>query len=220
MILEPRTVNILKNFASLNPSVQIKRGDVITTISPQKTVMARAKINQSFDRTFAIYDLSRFLGVMSLFSQPEVITDNDAFLTIKDGRQKVKYMFADASMISVPPEKTIKLPTIDVEFDIGADDLSKIMKALVVMQMSEIAIVGDGESISIKTVDSKGATQDSFSITVGNTERTFSVILRADNMKLISGNYSVKISKGGLVQFTSDGIEYWIASEASSTFTD
>jgi hypothetical protein len=222
MILTARTLAILKNFATINPSIQIKQGAVLSTISPQKTVMARAEIDQEFDRTFAIYDLSRFLGVLSLFASPEVVTDNDSYLTIKEGRQKVKYMFTDPSMIMTPPEKQIQLPSTDAQFTLEADVFSKVMKALAVMQMTELAVVGDGENIWVKTMDVKGAIQDSFSIEVGESSKIFTTVLKAENLKLVSSGYDVRISKAGLVRFSTidSGINYWIAAEASSSFSE
>ena len=38
------TLNVLKNFSSINPSVLFKPGQTVRTISPQKTVMAAATI--------------------------------------------------------------------------------------------------------------------------------------------------------------------------------
>lgn len=220
MILEDRTLAVLKNFASINPSIQFKQGSTLSTISPQKTVMAKARLNQEFSRTFAIYDVSRFLGVLSLFGQPEIETDNDQYLTIKEGRQKVKYMFTDPGMIAIPPEKKITLPSVDVAFTMTAADFTKTMKALAIMQMSEIAVAGDGSLIAVKTIDTKGAVQDSFAIEVGETDQVFTAVFRADNLKLMISDYDVRISRHGLASFAaSDGsLEYWIACESSSSF--
>ncbi len=42
MQLSDNTMNVLKNFAAINPSIVIKPGNVLRTISPQKTIMAIA----------------------------------------------------------------------------------------------------------------------------------------------------------------------------------
>lgn len=46
MKLDTRTTQILKNFASINPSIMFKPGNRLATISAGKTVMARANITQ------------------------------------------------------------------------------------------------------------------------------------------------------------------------------
>ena len=57
------TVNILKNFSMINPSIAFKKGNALATMSPQKSIMARAMLDDEFPSNGAIYDLSRFLGV-------------------------------------------------------------------------------------------------------------------------------------------------------------
>ena len=64
------TLSILKNFSSLNSNLLIKPGDVIKTITPSKNGMAIAKVDEKFDVEFGIWDLNKFLGVISLFSTP------------------------------------------------------------------------------------------------------------------------------------------------------
>ena len=67
MNLSEYTINVLKNYSQINPSVGFKPGNVIKTISPQKTVMTKATVDETFPSEGAIYDLNRFLGVLSLF---------------------------------------------------------------------------------------------------------------------------------------------------------
>jgi hypothetical protein len=39
MKLSENTINILKNFSTINKAIEIKPGNVISTISPSKTVI-------------------------------------------------------------------------------------------------------------------------------------------------------------------------------------
>ena len=71
MIINNETVETLKNFAEINQSLVIETGDVIKTVSEQTNVLAKAKLGQSFPQDFAIYDLNKFLGVLSLFAEPQ-----------------------------------------------------------------------------------------------------------------------------------------------------
>ena len=72
MKLSEHTISVLKNFSMINPSVLFKPGQVIQTVSPQKTVMAKAVVEENFPVEGAVYDLGRFLGVLSclLYTSP------------------------------------------------------------------------------------------------------------------------------------------------------
>ena len=65
------TLDVLKNFSSINSNILVKEGNVLTTISPVKNVMAEATVPESFDQKFGIWDLNKFLGTISLFEDPE-----------------------------------------------------------------------------------------------------------------------------------------------------
>lgn len=215
MKLEGRTISILKNFASINPSIMFKPGQSLRTMSPQKTILAQAVIKETMPSEFAIYDLSRFLSVMSLFQQPS-ITAHDKFAVISDGSQKVNYTFADPTMIVLPSDKTPKFEA-DVSFSLSADALSKVQKAMGVLNMPELAVVGDGTNIMVQAIDSKNPSGDSFAVNVGETEHSFRMIFRAENMKIIPADYEVAISFKGISHFKCEDVEYWIATESSST---
>ena len=212
------TIKILKSFATINQSIVIKPGSVIATMSPQKTIIAKAQIDQEFDTQFAIYDLSRFLSTLSLFNDPEVeITEKKA--EIANGKKKVAYVFTDAENVITPPEKAIKFPEVDVQFTLLPEVLSEVLKAASVLSLPEIAVAGDGSKIYITAIDSKTPTGDKLSVEVGDTSDHFNMIFKIENIKIIPDTYEVSISAKGLSRFTSEKLEYFITTEATSTFT-
>jgi len=71
MQISNQTIEVLKNFAMINPSIAFQSGNVLQTVATNKTIMAKAELADSFPSAGAIYDLSRFLGVVSLFETPE-----------------------------------------------------------------------------------------------------------------------------------------------------
>jgi hypothetical protein len=218
MKLSENTINVLKNFATINPSLLVKPGNALTTISPQKSIFAKATVEESFPRQFAIYELSKFLGVLSLFKEPD-LDFGDKQLTIVAGRQSVSYTYADPDMIVSPPSKDITFPSADIEFDISQEELQRVVRATAVLQLPDIAVVGNGQKVQVTATNAKNPTTDVFSIDVGESDKTFNVIFKADNIiKLLSGNYNVKISMKGLSQFTSDNITYFVATEVSSNY--
>jgi len=219
MKLSENTLNILKNFSAINPSILVKEGNVLSTISQQKSIFAKVNVEESFPRQFAIYELSKFLGVLSLFKDPEIeLGDNQ--MTIKSGKQSLNYTYADPSMIVSPPEKEITMPDPDVEFSVSQEELQKLVRAAGVLQLPEIAVIGNGSSVSFSAINSKSPTADTFNVDLGATDKTFKMIFKTENIiKLMSTNYSVKISSKGIALFTSDTISYYIPTESNSSFS-
>lgn len=217
MQLSAKTIAVLKNFSTINPSIVIKPGNILSTISPNKTIMARATVPDEFGGVHGIYALNRFISAMSLFENPELEFGSES-VRIQSENRSILYHFSDPSVIMVAPEKEIKLPTVDVEFKLTNKDIQTVMKALGVLSLPEIAVVGDGEKISLQAIDSKAGTADNYSINVGETNLAFRAIFRAENMKMMDGDYDVKISSRGISQFIGLEATYWIAVESSSTF--
>ena len=219
MKLSDNTINVLKNFATINPSVLVHPGDTITTMSPTKSIYAKALVEESFPTRFAIYELSKFLGITSLFKDPE-LDFGEHQVKIVSGRQSVNYTYADPSMIVAPdPNKDINFPAADVEFSISQEELQKVVRASGVLQLPEIAVTGDNHHITVTATNSKNPTTDVFSVEVGETDKSFNMIFKVDNIiKLISGNYDVKISSRGLSKWSTGNVMYYVATEASSSF--
>lgn len=220
MKLSENTINILKNFSVINPSLLVKPGDMLATVSPQKSIFAKATVEETFPSQFAIYELSKFLGVISLFKDPELDFGTNQ-MTIISGSQSLNYTYADPSMIVTPPEKDINFPAADIEFNISQEELQKVVRATGVLQLPDIAVVGDGSSVKVTATNSKNPTTDVFSIKVGDTDQSFNMIFKAENIiKLISANYNVKVSSKGLALFTADSVRYYVATEANSSFNN
>jgi gp45 sliding clamp, C terminal len=218
MNLSDATLAVLKNFSSINSSILFREGNVIRTISPQKTIMASAEVDETFNKDFAIFDLPRFLGVISLFDNPELIMNN-ADVTIVSDKRKLVYTYADPSTFITPPAKDITFPLADISFDLKNEDLQKVQRAANVLQLPEIAVSGNGSIISLKAYDSKNPTADSYSSDVGETDSTFNAIFKNENLKIIPNDYRVDISSRGISRFSSPKVTYFIATESTSTFS-
>lgn len=219
MKLEPRTLQILKNFASINPSLLFKPGNVISTIAPlTKAVKAEATVAETFPSEFAIYDLSKLLAVISLFDSPDIQINSNS-LTVSQGSQSVDFRFADKNSIVAPPDKKLTLPNPEIAFTLPAATYHGIMKALGVLQLPEIAVQGDDSGIYIATVDSKNSSSNTYRVQVAESNgHKFDMIFRADNLKVMNIDYEVQISSRGISHFKGDGVEYWVATEANSKF--
>ena len=217
MKLSKETVALFKNFAGINSNLLLKNGNKLATISAQKNVMADATVGETFP-DFAIYDLNEFLGAMSLFEDPE-LTFQDKHVSISQGSMQIKFFAADPTVLTAP-QKAITFPEAEINFDISADKLSMIQRTASVLRAADVAIVGDGSTITIVVGDKKNATGNSFSEPVGATDKTFKVNLKVENLKMLPGNYSVSISSKKISRFksSSSDLVYYVAVEADSTF--
>jgi hypothetical protein len=218
MKLSPRTVQILKNFSHINPSLKFDEGSVIKTISPNKTMMAKANLDNVIPQTFSIYDLSRFLGVLSLFEDPSFEFEETG-LTIRSDGRTVGYTYASESTIITPPDREIVMEA-DVSFKLPQDQFVEVMKALGVMSLPDFVVAGQGGKIWLRATDTKNPSADKYDIEIGDNTAMdgFEAIFKTENLKIIPADYDVTISAKGLAHFKSDDIEYWISLDSNSSF--
>lgn len=217
MKISTNTVNVLKNFAKINPSIVVQEGNVLKTISPSKTIMAKANVETDFSKKFAIYNLDRFISTVSLFNDPE-LKFGDRAVEIFDGNKRTQYTYADETTITKAPDKEINLPSVDVSFHLSWDNLKDVEKAAGVLALPEIIVMGDGKNVFLQAEDSKNPSGDVYSINIGDTDKAFKAIFKAENIKILPGDYQVTISSRGISHFAGKDVEYWIAVEQSSTF--
>ena len=220
MKLSETTLNLLKNFSSINQSILFKSGTKLRTISVMKNILVEATVTEDFPRDFGIYDLNQFLQGMSLHSSPELDFAEDEFVTIREGKMRSKYFFADPSVIVSPPEKEINLPSEDVSFDLTAQQLEKLKKAASVYQLPDISAIGEAGVVKLVARDKKNGTSNDFSIVVGETDQEFVCNFKEENLKIIPGNYAVTISSKLLSKFENTGLDvvYYVALEPDSKF--
>lgn len=217
MKIATNTVNVLKNFAKINPSIVVQEGNVLKTISPSKTIMAKATVETQFSKKFAIYNLDRFISTVSLFNDPE-LKFGDKAVEIFDGNKKSNYTYADESVITKAPDKEINLPSVEVKFVLTNEVLKDVEKAAGVLGLPEIVVMGDGTNVFLQAMDTKNPSGDVYSVNIGDTDKAFRAIFKAENIKIIPEDYEVTISARGISHFVGKNVEYWIAIEQSSTF--
>ena len=220
MKLSDSTLTVLKNFAGINNSILVKEGSQLRTISVAKNILAEAEIPEDFPRDVAIYDLNQFLNGLSLHQDPNLDFTEDAYISIEEGKRRVKYFYADPQVIIAPPDKEINLPTQEICFQLESNSLEKLVKAAAVYQLPDLSVIGKDGSISIVVRDKKNDTSNHFSVTVGETVNDFVFNFKVENIKILPGSYNVVVSSKLLSCFTNTDIDvkYYIALEPDSTF--
>jgi hypothetical protein len=216
MKLSNETLNVLKNFASINNGMKFKQGNKLSTISSGKTIFVSATIKDEFPQDFCVYDLNQFLAVHSLNKDPEIEFD-DSNIIFKSGRSKLTYRKTAENMIVVPPDREVKLPSIDVEFALTEEAYSNVMKSASVLKSTHIAVESDGGPIMLSCYDASDDAQHTNSIEVAESNgKKFKLVFLTDNFKMIPGSYDVQISAKGLGSFKNKNadIQYWVAFES------
>jgi hypothetical protein len=211
MKLTKETIEILRNFSTINQSILFKEGSKVRTMSPQKNVFAEADVAETFPMECAIYELPRLLSILPLFESPELeFSDNYITISSKKSNHKVRYFYASKTLIVSPPDKSLAISTNIDTFDISKDDLAKIIKASALMQLPHMVVgVKDGARY-IKATNMKSKSSNDFMIKHGESDSDdYEYVLKTDNLKLLPDSYSVvvgKIKEAPLFRFESEGI--------------
>jgi len=223
MQLSDSTLDILRNFSSINQNILIKADGPIKTISEARNVVAKAEIPEKFVKDFGIYDLNEFIGVTGLVNSPS-LHFNDDFVMISDesGRSNVKYFYSAEETLTTPT-KDVSMPEPDVKFTLDNDTLNKLKKAAATLGHKELLIKANSGVLSLSIVENQNATSNAFSIDIDGEfkeDAVFNFIIDISNLKILPGDYDVEISSKLITQFKNKEVPltYWIALEKSSTY--
>ena len=223
MKLSEHTVEVLKNFATINQNLVIKEGSTLTTMSAMKNIVAKADVEESFDKEVAIYDLNEFLASISLFTSP-ILEFNDGFVTIKEEKNpknSLKYFYSDPSVVT-SPSKTITMPSKEVSFTLNGEDLNKLKRAAGVIQAPDLVLEKKNTDVYLTVKDKKNDTANNYSTDIKtNGDGEYKFYFKVENLKLLEGNYDVGISSKNISHFKNKNskVEYWIALEPESNYT-
>jgi len=221
MKLSESTVTFLKNYATINQSLEFREGDTLKTVSPLNTILASVKITENFPKNFPIYELNRFLGTINLFDNPELEFGENS-VKISDGKRYAEYRYCgSSSMFQTPPEKDITFPDAEVKFSMETEDFKQVVNAANTLGLPEIVVEGDSKEIRLVVSDTGNVSSDIFSIKVGETDKTFRMVFKTENLtKVMEGSYDIELSSKRISKFKrkTDTLTYWIALEQNSTY--
>ena len=224
MKLSSYTTSVLKNFATINQNLVIKEGSELLTMSAMKNIVAKADVEETFPKEFAIYDLNEFLAALSIFVVP-ILEFEDQYLIIKEEGQpdkKLKYFYSDPSVVQ-SPSKTISMPSEEVKFHLTIEKLLEMKRAAGVVGSPDMVLQKLNGSSSLITKDKKNDTANNYSSDIKtDASGEFEFYFKVENLKLLDGDYDVKISSKNISNFVHNNgkVEYWIALEPESTYSE
>ena len=217
MKLSNDTRDVLKNYSTINANLLVSSGNKIATMSQMKNIVSLATLPDTFENEFAIYDLNEFLSAMSLFEDPE-LDFGDSSVKISQGGQSLNYFYSDPTVVTTP-KSDISMPEPDATFTLKQSVFNQVLKASSVLGVPDMVLdVDESGTMNLRVSDRKNDTSNSFSVEVGEggtpNQKFF---FKVENLKLLSGDYEVKVSSKGISNFknVNKDVEYFIALETA-----
>lgn len=231
MKLTKEVLAVLNNFSGINSNIYIEPGNKIITMLPNKSVFAEYKFDEDINDSIGIFDLGRFLKVVSLMGDnPEVHWSADKvrsgdlsrYLEIRADGRRVRYMQSERSMLKVPSNA---LPDLEgnIAFTFTEEHRNLLMKAGNVLSCNYIAFFNKGSDIYAKTFDpdEDSAVMDDYEVMIAEGAYTggevFHLVFQFGQIPTYKGNYDVVITDyrdGGIsaAQFKHDSgkLGFWI----------
>jgi hypothetical protein len=223
MKLSTETVEVLKNFATINSNIAIGGDTSIKTVAIAKNVMAKAPVNETFPYKFGVYDLGEFLSAYGMFDDPELDFDtNEKFVTMTSNNSSVKYFFSDVENL-ITSDKDVVMPSIELEFTLTNGQMNSLRRASAALKSHDITVVRDGDKLNVSVTDITNVTSNKFTLEVDNcsinTDEPFEFVFNINNFKFNSSDeFKFGVSSKMIASVEAAGIDYWLALEKSSKY--
>ncbi len=217
--LSNNTLNVLRNYSTINSSIVFRKGNTVRTISNAENILAKFTSEEVFPMDFAIYDLSQFLSGINLFSNPQLEFDNENYVTVRGGRQSARYYFSDPEItLKSAPEKNVKFPGADIQFNMDEESLNDLRKASAVYSLPDLTFKAteDSNEVTLILHDKENDTSNTYEQKIsGCVTGSFSLDVKIENIRVLPGDYTVKVSKHLISEWTNVNTDllYYIALE-------
>jgi hypothetical protein len=219
MKISKNTIDILKNFSTINPSIVFRKGNRINVVSPSDTIMAYAFVDEEFPRDFAIHDVITLINLLSLDEESE-IDFHDNYLSIdQKNKSQIKYYYSDPRLINtIETEDKLELPSRDIQFDLESSVLINTTKAMRILSLDHIGVFGEDGKILIKAIKENSSTDNVYEVEVGECDIDFKAIFEEEKLLLLPMDYRVTLSKEYGSLFENETLTYCVALHESSSF--
>lgn len=216
MKVSNETIQVLKNFASINSNILIRKGKTLATISTAKNIFARAEVSEDFPVEVPIYDLNSLLALLTLMENQEV-EFGEKSLTISKDNGKFEYFYSSPSVIVAAPDKNIELDN-HFQFKMTAEEVNMLMKAAAITAAPTLSLSCKHQQVTLTVGDKKNDSANTFKKVIGPGIEDFECFMAVENFKIIPDAYSVTVSKKKFFHFKHEtkSIEYFIAMEPDS----
>lgn len=228
--LSKRTLAILKNFATINPSMLLEAafddpnvdGGVrkqIRTASAGGGVLAVASIDETIPFKFPIMDLNSFLGILSLpaFQAEDCSLQMDAKkVTLIGKKSRMDFWSAAAELVNLP-EGDLEMPAGNISAVIEEDQFKDFNKACGLLKHEFCKLSNRGGKVYFTALTVGLDTSNNYEVELGvTTEADAEIKLKTSNLLMMVGDYKIEASsEHNFAKFTTmdDRIDYLIGAE-------
>ena len=215
--LSRTTLDVLKNYATINSSIVFRKGSTLRTISNAENILSKFTSEEVFPVDFAIYDLSQFLSGISLFDNPKLDFTSDDYVRIGSSGRSVKYYFSDPEItLKSAPEKNVTFPGPDIQFNLTAADLVALQKASAVYSLPDMSFQSKDGNVRLVLSDKENDTSNTYKQDIsGECTGDYTLDVKIENIRLLPGDYNVKVSKALISEWNNITLDltYYIALE-------
>ena len=185
--------------------------------------MAVATVEETFDTEFGIWDLNKFLGVISLFNSPNFSFGEKSVKIKNGGSSVVNYYYSEPRLLTVPT-KDVNMPAVNVGINLSEKQFSELQKAASVMQLPDLSFTVDDTDIVAMVSDLSDPTTNTYKVVVEENWNgpDFMFNFKMENIKILPGDYQVNFAKNIVGEFvnTNISLKYWFAMEANTSKYD
>jgi len=210
------TLTVLKNFASINSGIVLRKGNTQKTINPEQTILVEAVLQDNFPENFGIYDLNQFLGNITTLNSPELNFTGE-FVKMNDGEIELNYYACSPNLIICPPEgKDLVMKDPDITFTITQASLQKLLKISAMNNLPNVTIFGKEGGLHLRSHELKNDTSNYANMKIGSHDgEEFSVSFKTENLRMVPDEYTVQIKLNGFSCWTNktNTLKYFIAME-------
>lgn len=218
MQISKSTLEVLKNFASINTNILVREGSDLRTISAGKNIFAVAEVEETFPLEFGIYDLNSLLGLLTMAGEEDGVEFGEKSIKIKKGDGVFEYFYADPSILTVAPTKSIEVDKV-FQFKLAKEDVELINKAAAVVSAPTISILTRKGNVILSLGDPETPGSNNFRRLIGKSKTEFDCRLAIENFRVIAADYTVTLSAKKVMHLKNDErkLQYWLALDPKSS---
>lgn len=231
---KPEELAILKNFATINPSMVIApHGLYSRTPAGNLVGIHRFSEPYNFER-FGIYEIPAFLSIINAFKGEVEIEVKDKFVEIGDEKSKVRFsttvielsqylQMVKGEVIDpyVPElgkyriENNFEKVECQLEFVLTQEHLTMLMKmSSLINNATYIFFETIGENIKLTVGEKLESSFDTWQLTINEgittNKLTNPLAIKISSLKVIPTEYKLKISSAGISKWESEFVDYYI----------
>jgi len=211
MKLSAETINVLKNFAKINPNFKTEKGNTIRTKDQGNTQFAIATIAETLPCDFAIYDLTKFLTVVDgLFKDPDLeFKEHEVIISSQDKEDGIQHFWYCEPGIIDDVQVLRKFPEPDAEFTLSEKLFNRMNRCVGVLSgtMKEIRFIGGNGVVKLVGYDKSKSDKNTFEIILHDYDGAdFDVSVAHKRLEMIPGTYHCSVINGRIL--SAENTEY------------